>query len=95
MTAMAETPYEKFSTDKNFTNVSNIHWEQVDNIQEVCDGIRIKQGLPRYGYKLEACSVWSRSFFFVNTCTIFTARKVNMWTVGHEIRHCFQGDFHK
>lgn len=94
-TAIAENPYKKFSTKKNLTNSSSIYWEQVDNIQEACNKQRQRLKQPPYKYKVEACSTWKKNFFFQDVCHIITEKNVNLWTIGHEIRHCFQGEFHK
>jgi hypothetical protein len=95
LNAIAESPYDRFSTEKNFTSNSNIHWEQVDNVQEACNKQRVSAGFKPYSYPVEACSSWKRDIFFINQCYIITSKKVSYWTIGHEIRHCFQGDFHK
>lgn len=45
----------------------------------------------RTPYQVEACAV------FVPTesrCVIITGPKTNLHTLGHELRHCVQGDWH-
>ena len=92
---------EKFSTDSNFVTTSTIKWVAVDNVFEACDIESKKRGNGgfsrlRIGQKMEGCSFWSNMTpNNTNMCTIITARNTDHDTVGHEIRHCFQGNFHK
>ena len=89
-----ENPYTMFSTDKNFTTRTNINWIVVDNIQETCDKLKIKHTGKPFPYKVLACSQWKNNLIFKSECNIYTAKNVNTLTLGHEVRHCFQGDFH-
>ena len=94
---------ERFSTDANFVTTSTIKWVQVSNVFEACDAESKNRGNGGFarlgaGQKMDGCSFWSRpnaSDANSNICTIITARKTDHETVGHEVRHCFQGNFHK
>ncbi len=92
--ASSEDPHQQFSTNKNNTNKSIITWRPVDRVQAECDKESKRLGYGGFGYPLEACSFWDKSPIN-NVCTIITGKNVNFHTVGHEIRHCFQGNFHK
>lgn len=92
--AAEESPYDKFSAKNNFTKNTNVDWVQVDDVRVGCDNESKRRGLPGYPTEVEACSFWSNSFFG-KTCLIITPRNVSYWTFGHELRHCFQGKFHK
>ena len=94
LTFADESPFTKFSTENNFTQSSKIEWEQVDDIQKACNEQRINSGEKVYTYKVDACSAWSVNIFQQHVCHIITEKNVSMWTIGHEIRHCFQGNFH-
>ena len=85
----SEDPTTMFSASKNFTNQTTVTWETVDNVQEACEKGSRKRGYGGFKYPVEACSFWNKS-----TCHVITAKKVNFHTLGHEIRHCFQGAFH-
>ena len=87
--AYNEDPHQVFSTSKNITNQTMVTWEAVDNVQAACEKGSHKRGYGGFNYPVEACSFWTKS-----TCHIITAKKVNFHTVGHEVRHCFQGAFH-
>lgn len=91
--AYDENPEHYFSTSKNFTNQSLISWIPVDNVQARCEAESRKRNLGGFGYNIEACSFWERRNG-QDICTVITARDTNMHTVGHEIRHCFQGAWH-
>ncbi len=87
--AMAEDPHQKFPTSKNHTKKTVVTWTSVNNVQAECERQSHRRGYGGFNYPVEACSFWNK-----DTCEIVTAKVVNFHTVGHEIRHCFQGDFH-
>lgn len=91
---MEKSAYEKYSTQPNVNKDVKIKWVVVDNIQKTCDGLRKKQTGKKFGYALDACSTW-KTGFFSNECTIITGKMVNNDIIGHELRHCFQGNFHQ
>ena len=70
-----------------------IRWQRVKNVNAVCHKQRRERGLGEFGHKVEACAFWIKKPF-VNLCTIYTSKRTTMETVGHEVRHCFQGSFH-
>lgn len=87
--------YERYSTASNMTDTVKITWETVDNVQKACSEDRIKSIGKPYPYKVLACSNWTKNLFNQYKCHIITGKTVNNEIVGHEIRHCFQGSFHK
>ena len=82
-------PESRFSTAKNFTETSIVTWQIVDNVQKACEAESRRRGNGGFGYSVEACSFWQG-----NTCTIITGRTSTLHEIGHELRHCFQGNFH-
>jgi len=92
--AYYEDPHEPFPARNNFTNQSNITWRYVADVQSECERESKKRGLGGFGYSVEACSFWQKRNG-EDQCTIVTGLNPNFHTVGHEIRHCFQGSFHK
>lgn len=87
-----EDPEAKFNTSDNKSKHSVITWIPVDNLQATCEAESRKRGLGGFGYPVEACSFWSNNN---NNCQIFTrTNATTMHSLGHEIRHCFQGSFH-
>jgi hypothetical protein len=88
-----EDPNALFSTKKNFTSMSLITWEQAKDVQKRCDKESRSRGLGGFSFQVEACSFWGKRLGF-DVCHIITEKKTSMATLGHEVRHCFQGDFH-
>lgn len=82
-------PEAKFSTSKNFTDKSTVTWTVVDNVQKSCEAESRRRGFDGFGYNVDACSFWEG-----NTCTIITGRMTSLHDIGHELRHCFQGNYH-
>lgn len=87
-------PFTKFDATKNMTNSSIITWEQVNDVQTACDKESKKRGLGGFKIQVEACSFWGKRLT-VDVCHIITEKKTDLDTLGHEMRHCFQGAFHK
>lgn len=92
--ATSENPHQEFSTAHNHAEVSTITWQAVKNVQAECERQSKLRRLGGFGYAVEACAFWDSSRYG-NRCHIITAIKVNFHTLGHEVRHCFQGAFHK
>jgi hypothetical protein len=63
------------------------------NIDTECNKYSQKAGFGKYKYTVAGCAFWSLSPE-VNTCTILVSKKTNNDTIGHEFRHCLQGEFH-
>lgn len=87
--AFNDDPSSNFDTSANYTSSSTITWIPVDNVQKSCEAESRRRGYKGFGYSMFACS-----FFDGNQCTIITGKKTNMHTLGHEVRHCFQGNWH-
>ena len=84
-----QNPEAKFTASKNATETKQITWRHTDNVQKECEAESHKRKLGGFGYAVNACSFWDSA-----TCTIITAQQATMHTLGHEVRHCFQGNFH-
>jgi len=90
--AYYEDPHQQFDMTHNETNQVKISFIQTNNVQGTCSSEAIKRGKPAFGYSIEACSFWN---YNMSECTIVTANTANFHTIGHEVRHCLQGNFHK
>jgi hypothetical protein len=86
-----DSPTKPFSTKENNHETMLITWKTVDNIQQVCQAEYKKRGFGAFNYKVDACSFWNDT---TKTCTIYTKKNPTMHDVGHEIRHCYQGNWH-
>ena len=89
-----DNPTKPFSTSKNMTNQSIVIWRPVSNVQAECEKESRKRGFNGFGYGLQACSFWEKTAKGEDTCTIITVKNPNMHSLGHEMRHCFQGNWH-
>lgn len=85
-----DDPFAPFKTSNLKYPTTKITWKSVKNVHAECDKIRAETGSPKYTGGELACATWSNG-----ECTIVTDRYTNMGTVGHEIRHCFFGNWHK
>jgi hypothetical protein len=90
----SEDPYAKIPTDNNMTNKSKITWRPVDDVVKECNKERVKYGQKPYTFQVQACASWGFNLFRQAECVIITSKTPNMATLGHEMRHCFQGSYH-
>ena len=88
--AYYEDPHQQFDMTHNMTNQMNITFIQTKDVQGTCNKESKQRNLGGFGYSVEACSFWSKT-----ECTIITSPTANFHTIGHEVRHCLQGNFHK
>ena len=63
-----------------------IRWVVLDDVSDFC---KAKMNLIS-GKQLLACSEYNNRM-----CIIYTGRVTDMAQVGHEIRHCFEGQWHR
>lgn len=86
----AEAP---FDGTRKMTNKMSVEWVTVDNIQATCESESRKRGNKGFGFPLQACSFWNKNLLGY-VCTIYTKKNPTIHTMGHELRHCFQGNYH-
>ena len=89
--AYSEDPHETFDMTHNMTNKTTVVIRSVKNVQAACDAETLRITGKVFGYGVDACSFWNES---ATQCTIITGPSTNFHTLGHEMRHCIQGDFH-
>jgi hypothetical protein len=90
---IAQTEYENFAAqpvNKRIMNDIQLSWEIRPDAAEVCNQILNKQKNPN-GPAPVACAKWSIG---KRHCTIITTPNPNHVVLGHELRHCFEGNFH-
>jgi hypothetical protein len=73
-------------------NDVKVRWEVRENVAEVCG--RAAQLSPTQAWMTPplACAMWSVAS---KECVIITGKKVSHLELGHELRHCFEGNFHR
>lgn len=63
-----------------------IRWVVVEDVSRFCQA-----KMPSLGnQRVLACSEYNN-----RQCTIYTGRTTDMAQVGHELRHCFEGQWHQ
>jgi hypothetical protein len=85
LTACSSVP----ATDPVFySKTKTIQWRRVADVNAYCRTV-----LPELPYKqaYAGCSYWNKAS---EKCVIVTGLKDTHEIIGHELRHCFIGDFH-
>jgi hypothetical protein len=77
-------PKEEAFEAKPLAQHMQIRWVTVEDPNRACK--RFGQ-MPIVG----ACAIWD---FAKQTCMVITGRVTTGQVLGHEVRHCFEGDFH-
>ena len=84
-----KNPNAPFDSNKNRVTSSTITWIPVSNIQTTCRTEYAKRGYGKLDWAVDACSFWDK-----NVCIVYTKMKPTLHDIGHEMRHCFQGNYH-
>lgn len=82
-------PLRGFDASKNQKEKITLNWRTVDNVVEACNAHSKSLGFTQPLGPLTACSFWQGS-----SCTIITSKTPTMHEIGHELRHCYQGNWH-
>ena len=90
--AYYEDPHQSFNMTSNDTDKVEITFVQAKNVTQACEAESRARGKGGFGQTVDACSFWNWN---KTQCTIITGTKANFHTIGHEVRHCLQGNFHK
>ncbi len=87
--------YETFtpkSADQRIMNDVKLRWEVREDVGQFCAK---SMGMGREQAQITppvACAVWH---VVGKECVIVTGTSTNHVALGHEVRHCFEGHFHK
>ena len=81
---------EHFSSSHPQHKTVRISWTYVDDPDETCRKLGVKT-LPWPWVEVLACTVYDQP---LASCTIYTGKNTNTAILGHELRHCFEGDYH-
>jgi hypothetical protein len=93
MQASASGSYDlEFEARDSYKDV-RLAWYVVQDVPQTCAMAGALGGLPsRYNPKIVACAV---RFPASNSCVIYTAKRLSLAVLGHEVRHCFEGAWHE
>jgi hypothetical protein len=89
--AYYEDPKQEFDMTRNISNNMTLTFRQAADIQQACNAETRRRGYAPYTYKVDSCSFWNDPH---TECLIITELTANFHTIGHEVRHCLQGQFH-
>jgi hypothetical protein len=87
--AFNDDPATPFDATHRFADKVSVAWRLEKDVQRACDQESKRRGSSGFGYAVDACSFWVG-----NECTIITRDRPTMHTLGHELRHCFQHNWH-
>lgn len=82
-------PTANFDASKLTTEQSSISWRRVDDVKGACTALAKSKGLNITFKDPNACSWYNKT-----QCIIITGKKTTIEHLGHEVRHCFQGEWH-
>ena len=85
-------PFNPLPAEKRLMNEVRIRWEVREDVAQVC-ARAIQMGKEQaYITPPVACAVWDLP---KQECTVITGPKPTHVALGHEVRHCFEGRFHR
>ncbi len=84
-----ENPETRFDATKNEVMDVRLRWKVVKDVNKACSEESVRRGGKVFNYNIQACSFWEGK-----ECIIVTPRMATIHNVGHEVLHCFRGDFH-
>lgn len=73
-------------------NTVRIQWVIRQDVTRFCAGAYQMANSQAFLTPPVACAMWD---ILQSECTVFTGPLTTHATVGHEIRHCFEGNFHR
>jgi len=93
MQATASGRYDlDFEAQERYEDV-RIAWYVVQDVPQTCAMAgALKGARTRYNPNIIACAV---RFLDGQACVIYTAKKLSLAVLGHEVRHCFEGAWHE
>lgn len=81
--------FEPLPQNKRIMDSAKINWQPREDVHTLCSRIT---GIPITSYSLPmACAYWN---VVRKECTVITGREYGVNYLGHETRHCFEGQFH-
>lgn len=89
---ISQTEYQEFKPMAPHARVMNkvkLTWEVREDAGDYCQKAQKKASL--FDAKPIACALWVAS---ANECKVITGPNPNHVVLGHEVRHCFEGNFH-
>ena len=80
----------KFRVPENRTDLTQrVRWQAVDDANAVCNAESIRRTGKPITYPVQGCQ-----FDVNNECVIITGKTTDIANLGHEVLHCFWGNYH-
>lgn len=79
-------------THARLMNDVKVRWEIRENVVELCSRAAKISTTQAWMTPPLACAMWNVAS---KECVIITGKKVSHVELGHELRHCFEGSFHR
>lgn len=73
-------------------NDVKVRWEVRENVAEFCSRAAKISTAQAWMTPPLACAMWNVAS---KECVIVTGKRVSHVELGHELRHCFEGNFHR
>lgn len=90
---LEKSPTEMYDMTRLMTDNTNVKVVAVDDIRSTCEKESRKRKFGGFGIPMDACTFWDKGMTG-HRCVIFIGKKTNNDILGHELRHCLQGNFH-
>jgi len=88
-----ENPDSPFDGSVKMSDTVQVKWVTANNVQSACEAESRRRGNGGFGSPMQACSFWTKTTEGME-CTIITPKNPTIHNLGHELRHCFQGNYH-
>lgn len=84
--------FTPISQSARVMNEVKVRWEVRENVAAVCSGAAKLNMAQAWMTPPVACAMWNVA---TKECVIITGKQVSHVELGHELRHCFEGNFHR
>lgn len=85
-------PFNPMPDNYRIMNQVRIHWEVREDVAHFCAHAKSMGRQQSYLTPPMACAIWD---ILKAECTIVTGPVTSHVALGHELRHCFEGHFHR
>lgn len=85
-------PFNVMPSQYRIMNQVRINWEVRDDVAHFCSHARSMGRDQSFLTPPMACAVWD---ILKAECTVVTGPQTSHVALGHELRHCFEGHFHR
>ncbi len=85
-------PFNVRPSNYRIMNQVRINWEVREDVAQFCTQAKSMGRQQSYMATPMACAIWD---ILKAECTIVTGPVTSHVALGHELRHCFEGHFHR